>query len=74
MVRNNNNNQDQSLDPYYVNPSENSSTVTVTPQLTGENYHAWSMKMRRALAMKNKFKFFDGSIPIPVEDDLLYAA
>jgi hypothetical protein len=45
MVRNNNNNQDQALDPYYVHPSENSSTVTVTPQLTGENYHAWSMKM-----------------------------
>jgi len=32
------------------------------------------MKMRRALAMKNKFKFVDGSIPIPEEDDLLYAA
>jgi hypothetical protein len=75
MVRNNNNNnQDQALDPYYVHPSENSSTVTVTPQLTGENYHSWSMKMRRALAMKNKFKFVDGSIPIPEEDDLLYAA
>jgi len=65
MVTNNNNNQDQSLDPYFVHPSENSSTVTVTSQLTGENYHLWSMKMRRALAMKNKFKFVDGSIPIP---------
>jgi len=74
MVRNNNNNQDQSLDPYFVHPSENSSTVTVTPQLTGENYHSWSMKMRRDLAMKNKFKFVDGSIPIPEEDDLNYAA
>ena len=72
MVRNNNNNQDQSLDTYYVHPSENSSTVTITPQLTGENYHAWSMKMQRALAMKNKFMFKDGSIPIPEEDDLLY--
>ena len=56
MVRNNNN-QDQSLDPYYVHSSDNSTTVTVTPQLNGENYHSWSMKMRRALAMKNKFKF-----------------
>jgi hypothetical protein len=28
------------------------------------------MKMRRALAMKNKYKFVDGSIPIPGEDDL----
>ena len=52
MVRNNNN-QDQSLDPYYVHSSDNSTTVTITPQLTGENYHSWSMKMQRALAMKN---------------------
>jgi len=27
------------------------------------------MKMRRALTMKNKFKFVDGSIPIPDDDD-----
>jgi hypothetical protein len=70
MVRNNNQNQDQSLDPYYVHSSENSSTVSVTPQLTGDNYHSWSMKMRRALAMKNKYKFVDGSKPIPDENDL----
>jgi hypothetical protein len=70
MVRNNNQNQDQSLDPYYVHSSENSSTVSVTPQLNGDNYHSWSMKMRRALAMKNKYKFVDGSIPVPDEDDL----
>ena len=25
----------------------------------------WSIKMRKALAVKNKFKFVDGSIPIP---------
>jgi len=74
MVRNNNQNQDQTLDPYYVHSSDNSTAVTVTPQLTGENYHSWSMKMRRALAMKNKFKFVDGTIPVPEEDDLNYAA
>jgi len=28
------------------------------------------MKMRRALAMKNKYRFVDGSIPIPDVDDL----
>ena len=44
--------------------------MNVAPQLNGDNYHAWSMKMRRALTMKNKFKFVDGSIPIPDEDDL----
>jgi len=74
MVRNNNNDnsrtQDQGLDPYFVHPSKNSSTVSVTPQLSGDNYHALSMKIRRALAMKNKFKSVDGSILIPAEDDL----
>ena len=74
MVRNNNQNQDQSLDPYYVHSLDNSSIVTVTPHLTGENYHSWSLKMQKALAMKYKFKFVDGSIPIPEEDDLNFAA
>jgi len=71
MVRNSNNqNQDQSLNAYFVHPSKNSSTVNVTLQLNGDNHHVWSMKMRRALPMKNKFNFGDGSIPIPDEDDL----
>ena len=74
MVRNNNNNHDQSLDPYFVHPLENSSTVSVTPQWNGDNYHSCSMKMRRALAMKSKFKFVDGSIEVPDEDDLNRAA
>jgi len=43
-VRNNNQNLDQSLDPFFVHSSENSSTVSVTPQLTDE-------KMRRALTI-----------------------
>jgi hypothetical protein len=30
--------------------------------------------MRRALATKNKFKFVDGSIEFPREDDLNFAA
>lgn len=51
-------------------PIENSSTVSVTPQISGDNYHAWSMKMQRALAMKTKFKFVDGSIQVPDEDNL----
>jgi len=70
MVRNNNNSQDQSLDLYFVHPLEKSINVSVPPQLTGGNYHFWSMKMRRAVAMKNKFKFVDGSIHVPNEEDL----
>jgi hypothetical protein len=70
MVKNNNDvqNQDHSLDPYFVHPSKNSTIVSAMPQLTGDNYHSWSMKMRRELAMKNKFKFVDGSIHVHDED------
>lgn len=72
MVKNNNDVQNQvhSLDPYFVHPSENSTIVSAMPQLTGDNYHLWSMKMRRELAMKNKFKFVDESIHVHDEDDL----
>jgi hypothetical protein len=71
-----NQNQDQlrSLDPYYVHPSESPTTVCVTPALNRENYHGWALKMRRALATKNKFKFVDGSIEVPREDDMNFAA
>lgn len=68
MVRNNNvQNQDQGLDPYFVHPSESLSTVSVKSQLSGDNYHAWSMKIRRALAIAG---YLDGSIPISEKYDL----
>src|SRR4051812_41785848 len=69
----NNQIQDQ-LETYYIHPSENPATVCVTPALSGENYHAWSMKMRRALAMKNKFQFVDGTIEVPDCNDPNYVA
>src|ERR1051325_6704793 len=72
--KNNNNQMQDQLDPYYVHPYENSSTVCVTQALSGENYHALSRKMRRALAMKNKFQFIDGTIEVPDSDDLNYIA
>ncbi|KAK2382784.1 hypothetical protein QL285_070298 [Trifolium repens] len=72
--QNQNQDQLQSLDPYYVHPSESPTTVCVTPALNGENYHGWALKMRRALATKNKFKFVDGSIEVPREDDMNFAA
>ncbi|MCI72941.1 receptor-like serine/threonine kinase, partial [Trifolium medium] len=43
---------DSSLDqssPFFVHPSDGPSSVTVTPLLTGSNYHSWSRTMRRAL-------------------------
>jgi hypothetical protein len=66
---------DLALDPYYIHPSENPTTVCVSPQLEGENnYHGWIKRMQHVLATKNKFRFVDGSIPIPREDDLNFIA
>lgn len=74
MMRNNNNQVMDLLNPYYVHPSKNSSTICVTPALSGDNYHAWSMKVIRALEMKNKIQFLDGKIKIPHKSDLNYVA
>lgn len=54
--------------PYFVHPSDGPSSVTVTPLLTGSNYHGWARSMRRALGAKNKFDFVDGTIPVPIDD------
>ncbi|GAU24572.1 hypothetical protein TSUD_149130 [Trifolium subterraneum] len=51
--------------PFYVHPIDGPSSVTVTPLLTGSNYHSWSRSMRRALGAKMKLDFVDGSLPPP---------
>jgi hypothetical protein len=53
--------------PYYVHSSDGPSSVKVTPLLTGSNYHSWARSMRRALGVKLKFDFLDGTIPMPVD-------
>lgn len=46
--------------PYYVDPSEDPTAVmVVTHVLEGKNYNVWAISMRRALIVKNKFKFVD---------------
>lgn len=42
--------------------------------LNGRNYHAWDRAMRRAMASKNKFKFLNGSLPIPHPFDSAHEA
>lgn len=67
-----NQNQDLSQNassPYYLHPSESPATVLVSPPLAanGSNYHSWARDVRRALVAKNKFKFLDGSITVPID-------
>ncbi|RDX76713.1 EKC/KEOPS complex subunit bud32, partial [Mucuna pruriens] len=59
---------------YYVHLGENPSIALVNPYLDGWNYHAWSRLMKRTLISKNKFRFLDGSIPIPKRFDPSYDA
>ncbi|XP_057456379.1 uncharacterized protein LOC130747451 [Lotus japonicus] len=68
---------DPSLDPlslYFVHPGDGPLTVSVSPKLTSANYQMWTRSMRRALSAKNKFRFVDGSIPVPEADHPLYFA
>jgi len=56
--------------PFYVHPSDEPNSLTVTPKLIGSNYLAWSYSLQRALGAKNKLAFIDGSIPTPDMLDL----
>ena len=61
--------------PYFVHPSDSSSSVTDSLVLDGSNYHSWARSMRRALGGKMKFEFVDGSIsPVFDEFDPLFFA
>jgi hypothetical protein len=59
--------QTDTSSPFYVHPDDGPSSVTVTPLLTGSNYHSWSRSIKRALGAKAKLDFIDGTIPIPVD-------
>jgi len=51
--------------PYHIHPSENPSSVSISPALDGNNYHSWSRSFRMALISKNKIGFLTGTIPPP---------
>lgn len=55
---------------YFVHPSENPNSLSITPKLTGSNYIAWSRTVEGSLGTKNKLGFINGTIPMPDEDDL----
>ncbi|PNX60133.1 hypothetical protein L195_g051770 [Trifolium pratense] len=63
---------DPSQNPYYVHPNESATAALVSPLLDGKNYHAWSQSMMKAVIMKNKLRFLDGSCPMPDQFDPTY--
>jgi len=68
------NDQQNPTSAYYLHPGENPGMVLVTPLLDGSNYHLWSRAMKRALLLKNKFKFVNGDIPEPSHGENQYEA
>nr|KYP40878.1 hypothetical protein KK1_037765 [Cajanus cajan] len=69
--------QDPSLNPlsvYCIHPGENTSIALFSPLLNVKNYHAWARAMKRALISKNKFKFVNGTLPMPTSFDPTFDA
>ncbi|KAK7352724.1 hypothetical protein VNO80_18152 [Phaseolus coccineus] len=58
--------------PYYIHPSEGPSSVSITPVLTGSNYHMWSRAIRMAIISKNKMGFLTGAVTEPALTNPLY--
>ncbi|KAF5480663.1 hypothetical protein F2P56_001396 [Juglans regia] len=48
--------------PYRLETSDNPGTLLITEHLTTENYSTWSKSIQRALRVKNKLGFLDGTI------------
>jgi len=69
MVRNQQASQDTESQ-FYVHSSEGPHSMLISPKVNGSNYLAWSISIQRALGAKNKLPFFNGSLPVPDDDDL----
>lgn len=52
--------------PYYLHLRENPTMVLVSTPLNGSNYHSCACVMWRAISSKNKIRFVDESILIPI--------
>lgn len=60
--------------PLQLSANDHPSMVLVTPALTGSaNYGTWSISMKIALEVKNKWSLVDGSTPPPDRGQINYA-
>ncbi|XP_039123458.1 uncharacterized protein LOC120260080 [Dioscorea cayenensis subsp. rotundata] len=57
----------QPSNPYYIGANDNFGTLLVNQPLDSNNYYVWARSMKRALRIKNKLGFIDGSITEPVD-------
>ncbi|XP_022889340.1 uncharacterized protein LOC111404823 [Olea europaea var. sylvestris] len=65
----NTNHYDPSLpnSPYFIGANESSGALLVTQMLDANNYHSWARSIKRALRIKNKLGFIDGSLCAPAD-------
>lgn len=58
--------------PYYLSPSDNSTTVVIKPPLDGNNFRNWERMFLLQLSVRNKIGFVDGTLLQPEPEDPLY--
>ncbi|XP_057969608.1 uncharacterized protein LOC131158772 [Malania oleifera] len=57
----------QPTSPYYIGSSYGSGAMLVTHIFDSSNYYSWARSMKRALRIKNKLEFIDGTIYEPFD-------
>ncbi|XP_019187212.1 PREDICTED: uncharacterized protein LOC109181757 [Ipomoea nil] len=69
-------NRSEDIDnPLFLNSNENTNAVLVSPPLTGSaNYGTWSVSMRVALEVKNKWAIVEGTTVAPDRNHAQYPA
>ncbi|XP_031112137.1 uncharacterized protein LOC116016114 [Ipomoea triloba] len=61
--------------PLILGANDNPCTILVSPPLAGSsNYNTWSISMRNALEVKNKWSLVNGAIPPPSMEQNHYSA
>lgn len=72
---NNNNRANEAQDiysPFYLSPSDNSTTVVIKPPLDGKNFRNWERMFLLQLSVRNKIGFVDGTLLMPETEDPMY--
>lgn len=53
--------------PYHIWGNDNLGAILVTRVLDNTNYYAWARSIKRAMQIKNKLGFIDGSLCEPAD-------
>lgn len=59
--------QQDMLDPYLFQPSDNPSVAIIKPHLNNFNYHSWSHLVTVTIRSNNKLGFLDGTLARPTD-------